>query len=182
MHYIAGAIGLAPAVLGMAGAPATASAATANQAGPAKTVSLHHVLATTARANAAVASSSSTGQSPATTAGCTGDTPFRIHKNNLLKGHGWYKNESFLDSKTCIGTVDVWAHFNRNICKDVTLSITTAFDSWKRTHSVCGAGGHSAMTQFNVHRIFNHVGHIGGVTLCATSTYDHHGACATIGS
>ncbi len=185
MHYVAGAVGLAPAALGMAVAPATASAATTSQAGHAKTVSLHHVLATTARTNmTAASSSSSTAASPDITGGCKGNTWFHIPQSHDLKGHGWYTNESLLDEKTCIGAVVVWAHFNKNFCKDVTLRAYTSQSSWSRTHSVCGTAGYSTSTQFNVHQIFKHVGHthLLGVHVCATSTYNHYGACSVVGS
>lgn len=183
MHYVAGAVGLVPAVLGMAVTPAIAGTSPATQASQAKTVSLHHVLPATARANAAAASSSSSAlASPGITTGCKGNTWFHIPQNHDLKGHGWYANSTF-DSFTCIGTVDVWVHFNKTFCKDVSLSVyTTGFNSWYRKHSVCGTAGTSTMTQFNVHEEFQHVQHIQGVHVCAKSTYNQAGTCTKVGS
>jgi hypothetical protein len=181
MHYIAGAVGLAPAVLGIAVAPA-AGAATVTPAGSAKTVSLHHVLAPTTRANmAAASSSSSTAASPDTTAGCKGNTYFHMARHNNLVGHGWYAN-STLDFHTCIGTVDVYAKFNKTFCKNVTLGVSASgVQEWSRTHSVCGTAGRSVMTQFNVHdSIYHLVGE--GVAVCVSSTYDRAGTCSTVGS
>jgi hypothetical protein len=183
MHYMAGAVGLAPAALGLAIAPATAGAATPGQAGHAKTVSLHHVLSTTVRTNmAAASSSSSTAASPDTTGGCTGNTYFRIPQSHDLKGHGWYANESLLDQHTCIGTVDIWVHFNKTFCKNVSLTAGVDEQWWSKTHYVCGTAGHSTMTQFNVHQNFSHIGIIQGVGVCVSSTYNRHGACKTVGS
>lgn len=184
MHYMVGAIGLAPAAVGMAVTPAVASAAT-DAAGHAKTVSLHHVLSTTVRTNmAAASSSSSTAASPDTTAGCTGNTWFRIPQNHDLKGYGWYANSTF-DSYTCIGTVDVLVHFNKTLCKDVTLeAFTSRAPTWSRTHHVCGSAGFSKLTPFSVHQKFLHVPHSHGhgVHVCVSSTYNRPGTCATVGS
>jgi hypothetical protein len=78
--------------------------------------------------------------------------------------------------------VDVWVHFNKTFCKDVSLSVYTSEASWFRQHSVCGSAGHSTMTQFNVHSTLSHLMHIRGVHVCAKSTYNQAGACTKVGS
>ena len=132
IRYLAGAAGLAPAAVGMALAPGTAQAATSGVAGPAKTVSLHHVLGSQAANAAAVSSGTSSGgvsghassaNSPDTTAGCTGNTAFHLPRKGSISGHGWYANGPF-DSWTCVGTVDISMHFvHKGACKTAHLSL-----------------------------------------------------------
>jgi hypothetical protein len=183
VHYLAGAIGLAPAALGLLTTQA-AHAADTTAAAPqhnVKTVSLHHVVRAGATTAAATSSSSSASSSGAVSPGitgtaCTGNTAFTIPKVANVKGHGWYANGTF-DSWTCIGTVDVHLWFNKTFCKTAILSIKGA--KWSAV--VCGSAGHGKSHAFPVHHVYNHVP-TAGVNVCASSTYAPGPTCRQVGS
>jgi hypothetical protein len=119
-YYLTGAVGLAPATLGMAIGPAVGRAAAPDvAAGQAKTVSLHHVLGHQATLTAAVSSSanstpkvtSTSATSPEINAnagdGCVGKHEVDISTliNGSMTIRYWYTKEA--NDKLCIGTVEM---------------------------------------------------------------------------
>lgn len=190
-HYLAGAVGLATAALGAAPTAATAASIQPGT-GSAKTVSLHPILGTGAAASKAAVSSGASSapassnpptipaSSPATTAGCKGNTVFKFPRHGDVRGHGWYGN-NWDDSYTCLGTIVVSTYFVHSNCKDVHLS--WSWPSWPggatRGHSgpiygrVCGAKGKWEGYSFGLHDDVHHLSHY-GVSLYAGSTYGAH--------
>jgi hypothetical protein len=185
VRYLAGAAGLAPAAFGLAVAPAAHAAGT--DAGHVKTVSLHHVLAHSARADAATSSSSSAQNSPGATTGaaCNGNTYFRIPQRDDVRGHGWYANDA-LDVVTCIGTVVDRVYYAKNICKSVSLYVSTSKGGggfFASTKSACGTAGHWKSVELGVHTKVGHTPGLEGVWVCAGSKYDAgHLTCKEVGS
>jgi hypothetical protein len=194
VHYLAGAVGLAPAAFGLvtgpaahaADAPAHAAdvaAASAHAPRGVKTVSLHHIRRAAATAVAAASSSSSSGgTSPAITGGaCGGNTLFRIPKLDNVKGHGWYRNGP-VDSYTCIGIVDVHLWFNKTMCKtaDLSLHLGEGTSRTSGSQKVCGTAGHGKSTSFSVQERWWHIPG-SPVDVCAWSTYGGK-TCRGVGS
>jgi hypothetical protein len=155
VRYLAGAAGLAPAVVGLALPTATYAAAAPSATGQAKTVSLYH-----------------TGAVPA--AGCTGSTEFYVPKSGHVEGHGWYATGG---GSVCIGTVVGKMYFTKSsFCKYVHLNINgTNMGSRKEC---TGSGSKSVWESsgtFAVHKWFH-----GHAKVCLWSTYQTFFTCKTV--
>jgi hypothetical protein len=149
VQYLVGAAGLAPAAFGVAAWPAAPAAAGAPQAaaphagvalragGQAKTVSLHHAGAVTPDAS------------------CTGKTEVNMKAVGNLRGHFWYTYDAVdvngtFEAGTCIGTIVASMHFNKDLCKTVSVRVSQAAAS--RFKNICGTAGHWYHMSWGLHR------------------------------
>jgi hypothetical protein len=156
VRYVAGAVALAPAAIGIA-LPVGAQAATTvgHASNNVKTVSLRHTGAVTT----------------ALDAGCTANTEFQLTQVNDKRGHGWFK---YTDSyhKFCIGTVVTSLRFAITFCKTVYLDVHgNAGSTYYGSRQICGhpaANGTREWfhTSFGVHESFAEPGYV-----CMSSTY-----------
>lgn len=158
-RYLTGAIGMAPAAVALAMGPA-AHAATVT--GHAKTApgraDARHLATLTAESSAT--SSAQTSPAGAAGGGCDGNTAIRLPRNGNVRAHLWYENSTF-DARTCIGTLVGSLYFTKNICKDVSVSVSSTYfipppyvDTYHA--KICGTDGNWTGYDFDLHNWYWH--------------------------
>ncbi len=156
-RYLTGAIGMAPAAVALAMGPA-AHAATVT--GHAKTAPGRADARRLATLTAESSASSSAQTSPGGLLNCNGTTGVKFPKNGTVRGHLWYENAPF-DVATCIGTLVGSLYFNKNICKDVSVSVSSTYfmpppyvDTYHA--KICGTEGKWTGYDFDLHTWYPH--------------------------
>lgn len=132
VHYLAGAVGLAPVALGLAVPATTAAAATA--------------------AHGAETAASSTSVSPAF-GNCTTSHYQTWTRKGNLRGHFWWAEQANPTGVEgyCVGTAVLSVYFTKNICKSTTVHFSGGpGTTYKRTLTACGTKSHWTKVDFGV--------------------------------